>query len=366
MTKKAENEEVKITVISNDKEETLEEIQEKIKSSEYLNSITTMSSTMSKLSKSIIESYQPILNNINRINGFYSGLEETIKKISEMQKTIMPDIINNAIESSNKLSNNLSKIINSYNFDNLMNIAVSSKLQTTLQELTKVIKTFHVGDLSGYETEYLKNNFWVLPYDIEYKDINSLTSLSNEEFNAKMLEHFTNDRINNLVDICIKNEDKKDKKILLKQVQDNIEMGNYSICNVALINYLDGLTLNLIDESSPKKHTSHFVIDALHKYYETHDSYLMFLKVEVLLNFYNSIYESDDLKNPTKNDVNRNTTSHGAKFSNEKIDTLRLLNAIWYIQEFIKETDFKDKFILTNSNAKEKKDKYTLKNRDDT
>ena len=107
MTKKAENEEVKITVISNDKEETLEEIQEKIKSSEYLNSITTMSSTMSKLSKSIIESYQPILNNINRINGFYSGLEETIKKISEMQKTIMPDIINNAIESSNKLSNNL-------------------------------------------------------------------------------------------------------------------------------------------------------------------------------------------------------------------------------------------------------------------
>ena len=116
-----------------------------------------------------------------------------------MQKTIMPDIINNAIESSNKLSNNLSKIINSYNFDNLMNIAVSSKLQTTLQELTKVIKTFHVGDLSGYETEYLKNNFWVLPYDIEYKDINSLTSLSNEEFNAKMLEHFTNDRINNLV-----------------------------------------------------------------------------------------------------------------------------------------------------------------------
>ena len=54
MTKKAENEEVKITVISNDKEETLEEIQEKIKSSEYLNSITTMSSTMSKLSKSII------------------------------------------------------------------------------------------------------------------------------------------------------------------------------------------------------------------------------------------------------------------------------------------------------------------------
>lgn len=53
-----------INTTDDTKEKSLSEIQEKLKSTEYMNSIKNMSSTLSKLSKSLIDMHTSIMPNI--------------------------------------------------------------------------------------------------------------------------------------------------------------------------------------------------------------------------------------------------------------------------------------------------------------
>lgn len=336
-----------INTTDDTKEKSLSEIQEKLKSTEYMNSIKGMSSTLSQLSKSLIDMHTSIMPNILKQNiELSTSLSKTAKMIADYQKNIMPDVIKNSIETSNKLSETIKSLVNSYDFNSLINIAVSSKLQTILHQLSESLKPLHLGDLSGYETEYLKKRFWVIPFEYEYKNIKKLTDLSNKDFNNEMLKYFNKSRVNRLITNCIKNETKKDKKKILRQVKQNYTLGNYSICNVALITYLDSLSLKFIDSSSRCQHKSHEVVNNIHQYYEEHDTYQMYLKAEVLKNFYDILYDNENnLKNSNSKTLNRHLASHGTIYSDKKIDTLRLLNAIWYIQSFTEETDFIDKFI---------------------
>lgn len=355
--------EIIINTTDDNKEKSLSEIQEKLKSTEYMNSIKGMSSTLSQLSKSLIDMHTSIMPNILKQNSELStSLSKTAKMIADYQKTIMPDVIKNSIETSNKLSETIKSLVNSYDFNNLINIAVSSKLQNIMNGLSKTITSLHLGDLSGYETEYLNKRFWVIPYEYEYKNINSLTKLNKNDFEKKMIKHFTKSRINKIFSECIKNEEKKDKKQLLRQVKQNYFLGNYSICLTSLITYVDSLTLQLVDDNSTKQHTSHQVVNSLHEHYLSHDTYQMFLKIEVLKNFYDKLYKNDEqLKNPQSNIINRNLISHGSKYSNKQIDTLRIINAIWYIQSLIEETNLLNMFVYDN---KSKQTKYKLKSKE--
>ncbi len=353
--------EIIINTTYDNKDKSLSEIQEKLKSTEYMNSIKGMSSTLSQLPKSLIDMHTSIMPNILKQNSeLNTSLSKTAKMIEDYQKTIMPDVIKNSIEISNKLSETIKSLVNLYDFSNLINIAVSSKLQNIMNGLSKTITSPHLGDLSGYETEYLNKRFWVIPY--EYKNINSLTKLNKNDFEKKMIKHFTKSRINRIFSECIKNEEKKDKKQLLRQVKQNYFLGNYSICLVSLITYVDSLTLQLVDDNSTKQHTSHQVVNSLHEYYLSHDTYQMFLKIEVLKNFYDKLYKNDEqLKNPQSNIINRNLISHGSKYSNKQIDTLRIINAIWYIQSLIEETNLLNMFVYDN---KSKQTKYKLKSKE--
>ena len=354
MEKKHDNE-IVINTTDDNKEKSLSEIQEKLKSTEYMNSIKGMSSTLSQLSKSLIDMHNSIMPSIlNQNTKLYSTLDKATQIISDYQKNIISDVIKNSIGTSTKLSETIKSIINSYDFNNIINVAVSSKLQTIIQQLSESLKPINLGDLSGYETEYLKKRFWVIPFEYEYKNVKQLTDLSNKGFNNEMLKYFNKSRVNRLFTSCIKKETKSDKKKLLRQVKQNYILGNFSICNVALITYLDSLSLKFIDSSSRCQHKSHEVVNNIHQYYEDHDTYQMYLKAEILKNFYDILYDNENnLKNPNSKTLNRHLASHGTIYSDNKIDTLRLINAIWYIQSFTEETDFIDKFIY-ESKGKEK------------
>ena len=77
---------------------------------------------------------------------------------------------------------------------------------------------------------------------------------------------------------------------------------------------------------------------------------------------YDKLYKNDEqLKNPQSNIINRNLISHGSKYSNKQIDTLRTINAIWYIQSLIEETNLLNMFVYDN---KSKQTKYKLKSKE--
>ena len=276
---------------------------------------------------------------------FSKAIENRISKVSE-------PLPYNCLELLDELIKKINSIYKPSGFNTLNTVETDSKafdFQNELKALIKSLGLLNKNGLSAKEADMLINCFWVLPYDMQYEDLKPLIKFSREEVDTKMLNHFNDARVDELFEICIKNEPKKDKQILLIQVKDNFKRKNFSVCNVALISYLDGLTLALIDESSDKKHTSHKVINNIEEYYEVHDSYDMYLNLGILAGFYCELYKTDDLKKPASEFINRNDIAHGAKFSNEKIDSIRMLNAIWFVQEFIKKTNFNDKFILGSS-----------------
>lgn len=354
------NEKNNITIkLDNKNEENSTKVQEIEKS---MNNINGISPVLSDLSKKLVDMHTSAITSILQNTELHSTLNKTVKMIANYQKEIIPSIIKDSIGTTSKLSEMLKSIANSYDFSKLINIAISSKLQNIMDELSKTISSAHLGDLTGYETEYLNKRYWVIPFEYEYKNINGLTKLNQKDFDQKMIKYFNKSRINRLFSECIKRETKKDKKRILRQIKQNYFLGNYSVCLASLITYVDNLTLQFVDDNSTKQHTSYKVINSLHNYYLEHDTYQMFLKIEVLKNFYDKLYNNDEeLKNPKSNSMNRNLISHGAKYFNKKIDTLRILNAIWYIQTIIEETNLINMFIYDN---KDKNMHYKLKNKE--
>ncbi len=288
------------------------------------------------------------LDSLNKIS-------ESMKKISEplieFHNKIIPYVLEDCSHIGETITNFARNLIEAINIDDIKRITISSNLENILKEFAKALSSFHFGELSEYDSEILKRNFWVIPFEYEFKDVGKLASLSKSQFNKEMISYFTKSRVNRLFNVCIKKEEKNDKKVLLRQIKKNYFSENYSICVTSLITYLDSLTLQFIDESSKFQHLSYKVIDSLHQYYSEEvpfsDGVLdLYLKVEVLKNFYDILYDNnEDLKNANAKTINRNITSHGAKYSNKQIDVLRLINAIWLIQTIVDDSNMKDKFI---------------------
>jgi len=300
------------------------------------------------------------LDSLNKIS-------ETIKKISEpfieFHNKIIPFVLEDSSHIGETITNFARNLIEAINIDDIKRITISSNLENILKEFAKAISSFHFDELSEYDSEILKRNFWVIPFEYEFKDVGKLASLSKSQFNKEMISYFTKSRVNRLFNECIKKEDKNDKKVFLRQIKKNYFLENYSICVTSLITYLDSLTLQFVDESSKFQHLSYKVIDSLHHYYSeevpfSDEVFDLYLKIEVLKNFYDILYDNnEDLKNAKSKTINRNINSHGAKYSNKQIDVLRLINAIWFIQTIVDDSNMKDKFI----SFKDSKDKNHVK-----
>lgn len=294
-----------------------------IDTTEYLDSLNKISETMKKLSKPLIE----------------------------IQNSIIPYVLEDCSRIGETITNFAKNLIETIDFDSIMRITISSNLENILKEFAKALSSFHFGELSEYDSEILKRNFWVIPFEYEFKDIGKLACLNKSQFNNEMITYFTKSRVNRLFNACIKKEEKNDKKVLLRQIKKNYFSHNYAICVTSLITYLDSLTLQFIDESSKFQHLSYKVIDSLHQYYSeevpfSDEVFDLYLKIEVLKNFYDILYGNDEnLKNTKAKTINRNINSHGAKYSNKQIDALRLINAIWFIQTIVDDSNMKDKFI---------------------
>ena len=112
---------------------------------------------------------------------------------------------------------------------------------------------------------------------------------------------------------------------------------------------LDGLSLQLIDSNSDRQHLSYKAISDMLNYINDNPmpkyGYELYLKVDILNNFYMKLYDNTtNLKNSNKKLLSRHINSHGVKYLNNKINVLRLLNAIYFCQLIINETNLKEKF----------------------
>lgn len=306
-------------------------------------------------------------NMCRQLGDFSLKLQSPIYQLSpsfeKLNITPLISGIYKTIEYDKLITNNISKTLNRI-IDIIDFSSITESLTKTLNSLGEIFKQFDFGSLSqinGYDVEILNKFYWVIPFEYKYDNLSKLSKYKTRvEFEKYMMKYFNDNRTKRMFNKIRRQCKDKDKKALIKQVEHSFNIGDYAICITTLITLLDGLTLQLLDPKSDKQHLSYKVINDMLEYMNecplTEYSYELYLKVDILNNFYLKLYEAEEnFKTTNKRILSRHINSHGVKYLNKRIEVLRLLNVICYCQEIIEETELQEQF------TRGKKDKKFLK-----
>ncbi|MGM9878577.1 MAG: hypothetical protein ACI31R_00900 [Bacilli bacterium] len=291
-----------------------------------------------------------IQNPLKQYKPYYDNLkmETLISGISRAAE------INQLVE--DKMSKTLKHIVDIIDFNSITKSLTKSL--TTIGEILKQYDFSSISRIHGHDVSLLKRFYWVIPFEYEYTNLSKLSKYETRiEFEKYILKYFNENRVKRIFIKIRKQCKNKDKKELIRQIEKSFNNGDYAICITSLITLLDGLTLELIEPNSDKQHLSYRVINDMLEYIGEKPlneySYELYLKVEILNNFYDKLYDDEEnFKTTNRSELSRHINSHGVKYLNDKIEVLRLLNTIYYCQEIIKETELQEQFTRTKKDKK--------------
>lgn len=328
----------------------------------------------------ILKYQSPLEQFIKNYKSQFNYTQNIIKKtnfLSEQIKTINNPLYNTELyntikdinfEFMNKL-NIFANINTAYNLENSVKsiidaLDINSVFKNVSSSLNSIGKIFETIDfkslprLSGLDSKILDQFYWVIPFEYEYNNIQKLSKYTTQkEFDEYILKYFNVNRTKRLFSKIKKQCKSKDKKELVKQVENAYFREDYAICITSLITMLDGLTLQLLEPNSENQHLSYKIIESMLNYINScppdEYSYEMYIKVDILNNFYLKLYANEkNFKMSKTKTLSRHLNSHGVRYLNKKVEVLRLLNAIYFCQSIIDETELQEMF---TRNTKERK-----------
>ena len=328
----------------------------------------------------VLKYQSPLEQFIKNYKSQFNYTQNIIKKtnfLSEQIKTINNPLYNTEIyntikdinfEFMNKL-NIFANINTAYNLENSVKsiidaLDINSVFKNVSSSLNSIGKIFETIDfkslprLSGLDSKILDQFYWVIPFEYEYNNIQKLSKYTTQkEFDEYILKYFNVNRTKRLFSKIKKQCKSKDKKELVKQVENAYFREDYAICITSLITMLDGLTLQLLEPNSENQHLSYKIIESMLNYINScppdEYSYEMYIKVDILNNFYLKLYANEkNFKMSKTKTLSRHLNSHGVRYLNKKVEVLRLLNAIYFCQSIIDETELQEMF---TRNTKERK-----------
>ena len=328
----------------------------------------------------ILKYQSPLEQFIKNYKNQFNYTQNIIKKtnfFSEQIKTINNPLYNtelyNAIKDINfGRINNLNIFANintAYNLENSVKsiidaLDINSVFKNVSSFLNYIGKIFETIDfkslsrLSGLDSKILDQFYWVIPFEYEYNNIQKLSKYTTwKEFEEYILKYFNVNRTKRLFSKIKKQCKSKDKKELVKQVENAYFREDYAICITSLITMLDGLTLQLLEPNSENQHLSYKIIESMLNYINScpldEYSYEVYIRVDILNNFYLKLYSNEkNFKMSKTKTLSRHLNSNGVRYLNKKVEVLRLLNAIYFCQSIIDETELQEMF---TRNTKERK-----------
>lgn len=328
----------------------------------------------------VLKYQSPLEQFIKNYKCQFNYTQNIIKKtnfLSEQIKTINNPLYNTELyntikdinfEFMNKL-NIFANINTAYNLENSVKsiidaLDINSVFKNVSSSLNSIGKIFETIDfkslprLSGLDSKILDQFYWVIPFEYEYNNIQKLSKYTTQkEFEEYILKYFNVNRTKRLFSKIKKQCKSKDKKELVKQVENAYFREDYAICITSLITMLDGLTLQLLEPNSENQHLSYKIIESMLNYISScppdEYSYEVYIKVDILNNFYLKLYANEkNFKMSKTKTLSRHLNSHGVRYLNKKVEVLRLLNAIYFCQSIIDETELQEMF---TRNTKERK-----------
>lgn len=190
-----------------------------------------------------------------------------------------------------------------------------------------------VFNYSKYEKR-LNEMHWAWPYGVETAEVyNILKEVNNEkDFDSIMLNIFDENKICDMLELSRKNV-AKHHKVLIEQVEIGIKNKQYALVNNAIMSVIDNsLSVYLCDKGTT---TRKGIMQPIIEYYENcplaeiaHYIYDLCM----LSNNVDFVFESVDFNQKIRINSNkvarRHTALHGVKYSNNRIDTIMLLNTL--------------------------------------
>lgn len=273
-------------------------------------------------------------------------IEKTHLAINNLVKSIAPQLK----ELSQSYIKLVKETIGSMNLEKVLSDYFSA-FQKLNEERLKSLTFSSKSKLSGLDCVLLNKYYWVVPYEYDYSKVNRLSKYkTRKKFEEYMLKYFNDNRTKRLFRKIKSQFNEKDKKELLRQVEKSFLSGDYAICITTLMTLIDGLCLDLIHPNSKNQNNSHNIMGDLLKIMKDKSSsefgYELYLRVNIINNFFTRLYiQTYDLKSLRKKRVLiRHTNSHGVKYFNDKVNTLRLLNAMYFCNEIKNDINLYGKF----------------------
>lgn len=313
-----------------------------------LNQFQSMKRQITGFSEQLIKQCNPIFSlGIDKIvKSDFSSILGSLSKLNDI----------NVLGISRNLTNTMQHLIDVLNENNII-----KSLSDSLVSISNIFKNLDFGSisrLSGLDSLMLDKYYWVIPFEYDYDKLQRLSKYKTRvEFEKYMIKYFNDNRIKRMFGKIKRQCKEKDKKVLLRQVENAFFSGDYAIGVTSLITMLDGLTLQLLEPNSDKQHLSYKAINDMLEYINdcplTEFSYELYLKVDILNNFYKKLYlKEENFKTTTKRLLSRHINAHGVKYLNKRIEVLRLLNTIYFCQQIIDETKLQEQFTIKKNGKK--------------
>lgn len=295
----------------------------------------------------------PSKNSINDNLSIESEIINSIKKgfnYSTLETNFISNSLRNFAKELFKIHMEMINIISNNNKINPYFKELSEKIETAKKDLHSFLSW-----LNYYKK--LSEYFWIYPYDMQSEKLYTiLEKVNNEkEFDNYISKYFSKEKVKELFSELEKNIPRK-HKIVLKQIEIAYNSKSYVLANVGLISIIDDLlSFYIYDKGCPiRLNLFNPIIEQLKKEKTDidEDLFLIMIANNYITNLYDNIEFNEKIEIKTNKKTRRHTCAHGKFYSNKRIDSIMLLNAIYYLlitQEILK--IYKNKLFYDNKNG---------------
>ena len=322
-----------------------------------------------KEAKKELDDYIILKNSINSNKGIkYIMLDSKLKAITEkMKELIIPTEIymQNIDQVSKSMQNTFGKI---KDIIRLMIETIAEhqiKMTPYFKELGKALnKAKENPDSLINWINYcnkLEDYFWTFPFDMKTEELKKILENANseEEFDKYMVKYFNKKKIEKLSDEILLMIPSK-HKVMFRQIINAFYNKNYALGNLGITAIIDDLcTFFLNDKSCTKRQN---LLLPIIEEVDVNSNIFEAIPLIILNSNINTIYEDIKFNKRitigTHKKARRNPNQHGKCFANNKLDTIMLLNTMYYMLIVISIfSKYKGKIIYVRNNKEMKKAK---------
>lgn len=292
-------------------------------------------------------------------------IEKTISTLSQIG-----NIIDKFIHSE-QIKNTIRVVSEFGNF--VSNVASSDYMQSVKDNFIRfenaVVEANNNPDsaLNYYKYQkQLKAFHWAWPFNISAEELKILVEQANneKEFDSIIMSFFSKDRIQEMFSFISNNMPRK-HKVVFNQIVEAYRNKHYVLINNALFPIIDNILGILVDDKGcvTRRGLLHPIIKFYSENYRLSDIYFIF-PLQMLSNNIDLIFENsdfNDVKIKTNKKVYRHLSAHGYMYSNNRVDTIMLLNTLTALLINMPYIDPFRNAIVKKSNKNKKKKKQENK-----